>query len=1228
MTDANPTQDSITMAQLRNYVNALPSRQKSEPVHFQYDDMDTLRGEIDEFFSYKDVSTFQQNQGYFSRDYDENWLTSTVSDRESYSQYLLGCLDQKTDAKRLHAARQLIYISQGCYSSIADEDEHVHWIKENNILLRRLGALSIYYDALRIACGKLVTDPTMTHEVEIFVTLLYMLIVSQESDGPSYKTFMKDVASLEPSLSVFLYDQVTQRQAKAPQNYPLKKVLLLLWKALRTTLGGSEDFAELKNIARKLLGSQPLASYGLSQKADPLDYVAYQDEMSQKYPAFIPTTTQTDADGSVEGDMPVSASTIASILQHKTGSSLPFKGGSGPNGSNGAGSINGGSSKHGKGYNGGNGIHGGFQPFIFPAASMNSSTPRSILEAEDLFSRNMYISTATLQTYFEKRLFLERRHSTLDIEYLQQQQRQMKIQQQKGGSSRPHSMASFFHGVPSDDDASDGEQDQGDSSTDERFRVTKEERERLQRTEHIYTVPRMAQIQVSLLKTLLVCIKITGSPNNKDGGAMMSSSMGASSNNIASGALESLRLEVDGKGPDNEALTRVNELREHEIMAKAVASILLLQLQHFKIYHVMAFEYVCQLLIDSNCLLLLLKIFGNAENPGNIHTKNEVTEFNFFQSCSLIRMLHDEPDPDRALDSIRREALEDLGDPLPANYVCRRNMFTIIHLLRVLQKLTKRKTHRILLLVQYKSSAILKRLLKTNQPDLQRYVYKTLKSQVSFLGRKWRSSHMKVITGIYLHCKSHLRDDWISGGADVERDLEDALPAEQHLRQLIRHYHDRVHPNALVPDTGMLTKGGLGAGSTNRRYDWQEMYDAHASLPGVIMPSVATTAGSSAQPRAEGAEDASNKSSTTGAVEGDTQGEGSNSSHTSMSGNNKNNNKNSSSSSIGGGSDNTNLMMMLSMGRDLSLSNIELEPGFEDNYEDWLEAEVFSDGASTVSSLNDWHDSLEDLTTSLQDTSLVDPTFQPSPYLGPLDPYRGDTISMTGGAGVPGWATPAVMPSDDEDEYPWQSPADEHAPTTSGGAHAWATDPAWWSQSHYTSFADYVERQYAGGGSMAVAQGAVHSDDPYDGDDMMGGVADDENQDTVGPSQFHLGSQSNSNNVIDVDAGIPKSLILDHQQRARQSKLQWRVRKSAEGTEWIEDEDENQSTLRQGYGVAVHEYGHGQQHQQQQQQQHQQQLLWHDSRHGAADSDKSRRPPAHHARHIAQTGSSEHPIEQ
>jgi hypothetical protein len=84
-----------------------------------------------------------------------------------------------------------------------------------------------------------------------------------------------------------------------------------------------------------------------------------------------------------------------------------------------------------------------------------------------------------------------------------------------------------------------------------------------------------------------------------------------------------------------------------------------------------------------------------------------------------------------------------------------RNFFAAINFVHILQKLTKRKVHRVLLLTQYKAQvrpsawssaidpsrgaqAILKRILKISQPLLQLYLLKLIKSQVPYSGRKWR----------------------------------------------------------------------------------------------------------------------------------------------------------------------------------------------------------------------------------------------------------------------------------------------------------------------------------------------------------------------------------------------------------------------------------------------------------------------------------------------------------
>ncbi|KAF9286705.1 Factor arrest protein 11 [Linnemannia elongata] len=1079
----NPTQDSITMAQLKQFVSTLPSKQKQEPVVFQYGDMDTLQAEIDEFFSYSEVEQFHMHQENFQKEYDGDWQTSVVSEREAYAEYLLDFLDQKNNASRLSFAHQLIYLAQGAYAGVSSEEEHLKWIITNNEMLRKLGAFQTYYDALRNACAKLSEDPGATAEIEVLVTLLYMLVVSHEGDHE----FMDELASTNPSLTVFLYDQICVRPAK-DQFYPLKKLTLLLWKVLRMTLGGSGDFNLLKGIARRMLGNPAQISAQFNQKSDPMDYLVYQSEMSQKYPAYIPTSTSYSA-----GCPTVPIATLATVLQATT-----------PTAAGGAGSTNGsisktlsGNGKSGKGQNGGIGNgNSGTQPFIFPSSSMNSSTPRSILEAEELFKKNMYISTATLQVFHEKKLMTDRRYRSKNdaedqdsgraLEYRQPASIRNKIRPRRRSLARRFS----GNGNQGDDEADDASEDDYESDDGRRrssievaavekeaVKVTDRERERIERIEHIYReiVPRMAQIQVTLLKTLLVCVKVSSPSTTKD----------------------AAKEDQDAKEPVD-AFTKANDIREHEIMAKAVSSILLLQLQHFKIYHILAFNYVCQLLVDSNCLLLLLKIFGNAENPGNIHTKNEVEEYGFFKTTQIFRQTRSEADPEKARSAILKNAAGDIGDPIPANYVCRRNMFAIINLLRVLQKLTKHKTHRILLLVQYKSSAILKRLLKINHPDLQKYVYKALKSQVPFLGRKWRSSHMKVITGIYVFCRSNLRDDWISG-ADVEKDLEDALPAEQQLRNMIRHYHDRVHPNALVPDPGAQSKTGKAGGSqqySGPKYDWQEMYEAHASIPEVGHMDHSSGHGH-------------HNSSSGGGSKSESE-ESVKSHHSSRS-------HNSSSSSLHG-----------ERKRDLTLSDIELDAGFEENYEEWLEVEVF--GKKPTSTL------------------LEPPSFKYSDF------YFDDSIDVpflaTPGDGS-GWGTPAVVPSDDEDGYMgafnfrrWED--EELFKQINWTPNLHSSDASVEQQFYLDEVSEMANSKvYYGPGTSAV-----DADTGVDMSSTTQGGYDSSRGGSYGPGGSG-GSGSGSGSG------------LRHHQRPRPL----RVRKSDMGTEWIEDG--NDDSVMHAYGPPM-----------------------------------------------------------
>lgn len=136
-----------------------------------------------------------------------------------------------------------------------------------------------------------------------------------------------------------------------------------------------------------------------------------------------------------------------------------------------------------------------------------------------------------------------------------------------------------------------------------------------------------------------------------------------------------------------------------------------------------------------------------------------------------------------------------------------RFFFTTITLLRLLQKITKRKAHRALLLVQYKSSTILRRALKIPQPQLRLYTLKLFKSQVPYCGRKWRQTNMRVITAVYLHCRPELRDEWLCGG-DVDGVVEEAVPLEQAGRSLVHWWHLRRYRDVM--------EGGATAGRRGR----------------------------------------------------------------------------------------------------------------------------------------------------------------------------------------------------------------------------------------------------------------------------------------------------------------------------------------------------------------------------------------------------------------------------
>ncbi|CCU76608.1 Protein required for hyphal anastomosis, partial [Blumeria hordei DH14] len=281
-----------------------------------------------------------------------------------------------------------------------------------------------------------------------------------------------------------------------------------------------------------------------------------------------------------------------------------------------------------------------------------------------------------------------------------------------------------------------------------------------------------------------------------------------------------------------------------EIIYKAVSAIILLLLKWFKVSHILKFEYFTQLLLDSNYLALTLKSIAHQEieKVVNImtdrHEKSDYSSFDGEQTTKC--MLKDDIDdavpppiklrrdtiasfetPNSVPSCSSQEEYSTHTQPIPvtddvsnSNNVSAdkmvyefswRNFFSLINLLRIMQKVCKNKTHRNLLLVQYKSSNILKRVLKISQPCLRLYTLKLFKNQVPFCGRRWRQGNMRVITAVYLHCRPELRDDWLAGG-NISTDVDEALPLEQALRALTHWHNIKRYPSEMGINPTIITK--------------------------------------------------------------------------------------------------------------------------------------------------------------------------------------------------------------------------------------------------------------------------------------------------------------------------------------------------------------------------------------------------------------------------------------
>ncbi|KAI8339058.1 hypothetical protein BC941DRAFT_469236 [Chlamydoabsidia padenii] len=647
----------------------------------------------------------------------------------AWIEQLLDRLESRSD-QRKQAAEHLLYIALGEFDQwTGDNKGPLDRMIKNNCLLYDIGVFYAIQQTMKHACNQLFNSSDVEEALLVEIDLYLTLTYLILETNRQQGRFEKD--TLDTDFVEYLFDILARLKDNFVQSFPVKKSLLV-------TFGDLEKAQSLKDDDRKKHGLAPLEKSQIV-KCSQRDLLTFQNDFISRYPAYTPPINLSSpldkvspltvkATPALAAAMGISTATSQTTLPYQV--LFPPKQ---PKGSdNKQAGIN--AQTNGVAVNTEDPWNSS-QTVVLPLSESGPCVPASLNEASAIYQKYMQLSLADYQ------IIMERQRAIQKWQDLEHNGREDTLVEKIGSLSIGRTAHNNSDNCRSDDIYS--------------------------KIEHFYTstVPELQSNVIVLLKQLLTTAATKPKTPGKNGQQKQQ------------GIPTMESADID---------------RNREILCKSISAILLLLLKWFKVSHVLKFEYFSQLLVDSGCMLLILKIFGLQEIGVLTSTKTDMDSYSLFQQIASLQSngsVYSSP-PASPLSSHSNES----------HYTNERNIFWIINLLRTLQKLSKGKMHRIMLLVQYKSSAIFKRVHKISHPMVELYALKNLKNQIPYLGRKWRSVNMKMISAIYFCCPPDLRDDWLITRNDKEGDLEEGKMEEINLRILIRLYHGQRYIDKLLPE--------------------------------------------------------------------------------------------------------------------------------------------------------------------------------------------------------------------------------------------------------------------------------------------------------------------------------------------------------------------------------------------------------------------------------------------
>ncbi|XP_050086420.1 striatin-interacting protein 1 homolog isoform X3 [Anopheles aquasalis] len=744
-------------------------------LDFVYADADSHTNEIAELYSYTEQAEFQHNVKAFEDQMElyklpPCWQKLTDADQNGIILKLLDQLDMSKKNLRMKAARCILYLAQGCWAEVQSDQEQQAWARKNVMMLYRSGVFGAFVELLNleidnsstanIAMRKIAVSLADSVDLRVILSVLYIITevmrAEKESKSQEYdhlvSTFVTEITyPIEDELlSVKLLGMVTQFCTGMAPHFPMKKVLLLLWKISLVSLGGMDTLKDLKDKYRAAAGllqnREDTLEISKVMRASSPPITAPSNDDNQNAKRSRPSRRVcTNPSQSQEYEDPINGTASSAASPSTTAGeegSTVGEGGVGATTGNGASTAT---------TDGAEGTKDEEQSSPPPvdetaAAPVEEEPPQEITNrlpwAPKIRRKDIDIFLNNSRSKFIG-YTLKDDHDTLAG---------LPQPIQEGFKTLKKHMYVSLADV----------QIRREEEINRNPLSTSEGEIALTPTEILYQamLPNLSQYMISLLKILLAA-----APTSKAKTESINIMADVLPEDMPMTVTQSTKLGIDVS-------------RHKEITVKAVSAILLLYLKHFKINHIYQFEFMSQHLVFANCIPLVLKFF-NQDIMSYVGSKNVIPIMDF-PAC----VIGEQPE-------LTSETMI-IGDSAPYSW---RNVFSCINLLRILNKLTKWKHSRIMMLVVFKSAPILKRTLKVRHALMQLYVLKLLKMQTKYLGRQWRKSNMKTISAIYAKVRHRLNDDWAFGN-DLDARPWDFQAEECALKSGVDRFNNRRYLQA------------------------------------------------------------------------------------------------------------------------------------------------------------------------------------------------------------------------------------------------------------------------------------------------------------------------------------------------------------------------------------------------------------------------------------------------